>query len=248
MLGEEAGAGKKETLRNMYFDPLYLLLVAPAFLLSVIASVLTRSRFHRFAQVPTARGMTGADVARYLLDRAGLHHVEVVEHEGFLSDHYDPMQKVVRLSPEVYWGNSISSVAVAAHETGHALQHAQAYWPLMARTAIVPLASIGSSLAYVIIFLGMVMQALSLAYAGVILFTTVVAFQLITLPVEFDASARAKKILFQQGVIAPHERDGVSKVLSAAALTYVAAAASALLTLLYFLVRLGILGGREERD
>jgi hypothetical protein len=232
----------------MYFDPLYLMLVAPAFLLSVVASLLTRSRFHHYAQVPAVRGLTGADVARFLLDRAGIHHVDVVEHEGFLSDHYDPLQRVVRLSPDVYHGRSISSIAVAAHETGHALQHAEAWWPLQVRSAIVPLASIGSSFAYIIIFAGMAMQALSLAYAGVILFTAVVAFQLITLPVEFDASARAKRILFQQGVVAPHEREGVAKVLSAAALTYVAAAASALLTLLYFLVRLGLLGGRNERE
>jgi Zn-dependent membrane protease YugP len=228
------------------FDPLYLLFVAPAFLLSVVASLLTRSRFQHYAQVPAARGLTGAEVARFLLGRGGVHGVQVQEHEGFLSDHYDPTRRVVNLSPAVYHGRSISSIAVAAHETGHALQHAQLYWPLKVRTAIVPLASIGSSLSYVIILVGMVLNALSLAYAGVILFTAVVAFQLITLPVEFDASSRAKKILFDHGLVTPQERGGVAKVLSAAALTYVAAAASALLTLFYFLVRLGLLGGRND--
>jgi hypothetical protein len=233
----------------MYFDPLYLLLVAPALLLSIWASILTKKRFGDYARVPTARGLRGADVARYLLDQAGLRTVRVVEHEGFLSDHYDPRDRVVRLSPDVFRGSSISSVSVAAHETGHALQHAQAYWPLQFRSKIVPLATFGSSFAYVIIFVGMLLHAMSLAYFGVILFTSVVAFQLVTLPVEFDASARAKRILFERGLVTPQEQPGVSKVLGAAALTYVAAAASALLTLLYFLVRTGLLGGtsRDER-
>jgi hypothetical protein len=230
----------------MYFDPLYLVLMAPALALSIYASVLTKKRFADYARVPIARGLRGADVARFLLDQAGLHTVHVEEHEGFLSDHYDPRDRVVRLSPDVFWGNSISSVSVAAHETGHALQHAQAYWPLQFRSKIVPLATFGSSFAYVIIFLGMLVHAMSLAYFGVILFVAVVAFQLITLPVEFDASARAKRILFERGVVMPNERPGVSKVLSAAALTYVAAAASALLTLLYFLLRTGLLGGRRD--
>ena len=232
----------------MYFDPLYLLFLAPAMLLSVVASLLTRSRFARYAGVRTARGLRGVDAAQLILQRSGLHGVRVVRHEGFLSDHYDPSERVVRLSPDVYDGDSVSSVAVAAHETGHALQHAQHYWPLQFRTRIVPLASIGSGLSYIVIFVGMLLHAMSLAYFGVLLFTAVVVFQLITLPVEFDASARARHILFEHGIVTVAEREGVSKVLSAAALTYVAAAVSALLTLVYFLVRTGLLGGsREER-
>jgi Zn-dependent membrane protease YugP len=233
----------------MYFDPLYFVLIAPALLLSIWASILTKKRFAHYARVPNARGLRGADVARFLLDQAGLHTVRIVEHEGFLSDHYDPRDRVVRLSPDVFHGNSISAISVAAHETGHALQHAQAYWPLQFRTRIVPLASFGSSFAYIVIFVGMLLHAMSLAYFGVILFVGVVVFQVITLPVEFDASARAKRILFERGLVTSAERPGVSKVLGAAALTYVAAAASALLTLVYFLVRTGLLGGasRDER-
>jgi hypothetical protein len=233
----------------MYIDPLYIFLMIPGLILSLGASILTKRRFHHYARVGTARGLRGADVARYLLDQAGLRMVQVEPHEGFLSDHYDPRDRVVRLSPDVFHGTSISSVSVAAHETGHALQHAQAYWPLEVRTRIVPLATFGSSFAYIIIIVGLMLQAMSLAYFGVILFTSVVAFQLITLPVEFDASRRAKRILFEHGLVGIDERPGVSKVLTAAALTYVAAAASALLTLLYFLIRTGLLGGgaREER-
>ncbi len=165
---------------------------------------------------------------------------------GFLSDHYDPIKKIVRLSREVFNSKSVASIGVAAHETGHAIQHAKAYRPLMLRNAIAPTASIGSNLSWIIIMVGFVFGALGIVKLGIVLFSIVVVFQLITLPVEFNASAKAKEILYSQGILSSNELAGVSKVLSAAALTYVAAAASSIMTLLYFLIRAGFLGSRDE--
>ncbi|MCS6799988.1 MAG: zinc metallopeptidase [Myxococcota bacterium] len=227
-------------------DPLYFAMLAPAMLLSLWATFATKRRFAQFAEVPNARGMTGADAARAILDRAGLHHVRVEPHDGWLTDHYDPRDRTVRLSPDVYHGRSISALAVAAHETGHALQHAKRYWPLEVRTLAVPVASLGSNLGFILIAVGMLLSMAGLSLLGVILFSATVLFQLITLPVEFDASERAKKLLFDHGIIVPSEQAGVAKVLSAAAMTYVAAAITSVLTLLYFLIRLGVLGGRRE--
>jgi hypothetical protein len=171
--------------------------------------------------------------------------VEVKEGRGFLSDHNDPTKKVVKLSHDVYGSNSIAAIGVAAHETGHAVQHARAYSPLMLRNMMVPVASIGSNFAWIVIFLGFIMNALGLVKIGIILFSAVVLFQIITLPVEFNASARAKKMLQEYGIVSSGDMQGVSAVLNAAAMTYVAAAASAIMTLLYFLIRSGILGGDE---
>ena len=190
--------------------------------------------------------MTGADVAKEILTRNGLSHVAVVETGGFLSDHYDPAKKVVRLSPDVYRSSSLASIGVAAHETGHAIQHAKAYGPLTLRNMMVPLASIGSNLSWVIIFAGFIFGALGLVKVGIVLFSTVVVFQLITLPVEFNASARAKSILTSYSIVSKEEMVGVNKVLSAAAMTYVAAAISSVVTLLYFLIRAGLLGGGDD--
>lgn len=229
----------------IFFDPLYMAILAPAMLLSAWAAWATRSRFSKWGEVGTQRGMTGADTARWILDRNGLSDVAVEPSQGFLSDHYDPGARVVRLSPEVHQGRSISAVAVAAHETGHALQHQQSYAPLALRNAAVPLASFGSNFSFILILGGMLLGSLGLAKVGVVLFGSVVVFQLLTLPVEFDASRRAKEILLRSGLIVGDESRGVSKVLSAAAMTYVAAALTAILTLLYFLLRLGLLGGDE---
>lgn len=227
-------------------DPLYWVMMLPVLLLSLYASYRVKSAFKKYSKYTTSRRLTGAETARQILQSYGLGNVDVVETRGFLSDHYDPIKKVVRLSPGVYNSSSISSVGVAAHETGHALQHARAYKPLMFRNAIAPTASIGSNFSWIIIIVGFIFGSLGLVKLGIVLFSLVVIFQLVTLPVEFNASARAKEILASNGIVTPGELAGVSNVLSAAAMTYVAAAASAIMTLLYFLVRAGLLGGGDD--
>lgn len=226
-------------------DPLYWIMMIPVMIFSGIASFRVKSSFKKYSRVATRSGMTGADMAREILRRNGLTNVDVVETKGFLSDHYDPGKKVVRLSPQVFRSNSIASIGVAAHETGHAVQHARSYAPLMLRNVMVPVASIGSNLSWIIIFGGFLLGAMGLVKIGILLFAAVVVFQIITLPVEFNASARAKQMLASYGLLSTAELQGVNKVLSAAAMTYVAAAASAIMTLLYFLLRAGVLGGRD---
>ncbi len=225
-------------------DPLYIMMIAPVFLFSLWATLRVKTTFNKYSQVGSRSGLTGGEVARLILRQNGLGNVDVVETSGFLSDHYDPRQKVVRLSPEVYRSNSIAAIGVAAHETGHALQHAKNYGPLTLRNTMVPVASIGSNLSWIIIFAGLLLQMANLMVLGIILFTVVVAFQVITLPVEFNASTRAKQVLATYGILNSGELAGVNKVLSAAAMTYVAAAASALATLLYYVLRLFLL--RDE--
>jgi Zn-dependent membrane protease YugP len=231
----------------MYFDPVYFLFIGPALLLSLWASFRTKSAFNRWSKVATARGMSGAQAAHLLLERAGIRDVEIVPAHGFLSDHYNPVTKKLALSAPVYSSTSVAAVGVACHEAGHAIQHAQRYAPLWLRSMLVPTANIGSSLGYLGMMIGLVIQSQGLFFLGVILFSAVVLFQLVTLPVEFDASARAKKLAFDYGLVLESERAGMSKVLNAAALTYVAAAVSSLMTLLYFLLRAGVLGG-SSRD
>lgn len=227
-------------------DPLYWIMMVPVLVLSLVSSIRVKSTFGRYSRVASRSGMTGAEAALQILRRNGLTNVSVTETGGFLSDHYDPARRAVRLSPSVYRSNSIAAIGVAAHETGHAIQHAKAYSPLALRNAMVPVASIGSSLSWIIIIAGFIFGALGLVKAGIVLFSVVVLFQLITLPVEFNASARAKGMLASYGLVSPAELQGVSRVLSAAALTYVAAAASSVVTLLYFLIRAGLLGGRDD--
>lgn len=229
----------------MFFDPFYLVMILPAFLLSAWASWATRSRFEKWSHVPIANGATGESVARFLLDQNGLSNVRVVPVRGALSDNYDPRERVVRLSEPIFYGHSISSTAVAAHETGHAIQHAQRYAPMALRTLAVPLASIGSNLGMVILFAGFLLSLTPVIWAGVILFAGTVLFQVITLPVELDASRRAKAELLRLGVVGPNERDGISAVLTAAAMTYVGAALSSLSTLAYFVLRASSLGRRR---
>ncbi len=232
----------------MYFgiDPLYWIMMLPVLLLSMWASFRVKSTFKKFSKVGARSGLTGAQVAREILKRNGLGNIDVVETKGFLSDHYDPTKKIVRLSPNVYNSNSIASIGVAAHETGHALQHAQMYKPLTLRNTIAPTASIGSNFSWIIIVVGFIFGSLGLVKVGIVLFSLVVVFQLITLPVEFNASTRAKEILVSQGIVGSNEMSGVNSVLSAAAMTYVAAAASSIMTLLYFLIRAGLLGGGDD--
>ena len=229
----------------MMFDPVYLLFIAPALLLSLWASWRTRSAFKKYSRVPTARGLTGAQAARVLLDTGGVHDVEIVPAQGFLSDHYNPVTKKLALSEAVYGSTSVAAVGVACHEAGHALQHAQRYAPLWLRTALVPTANIGSKFGYFGMLFGLILQVQGLFVIGALLFAAVVLFQLVTLPVEYDASNRAKRLAFEHGLVFDQERVGMAKVLDAAALTYVAAAISSLMTLLYFLLRSGLLGGRR---
>ncbi|MCL4867340.1 MAG: zinc metallopeptidase [Anaerolineae bacterium] len=229
----------------MIFDPLYLLLALPAMLLGLYAQAKVKSNFNKYSQVRTARSQTGAEVARALLNSRGLYEVQVEESQGFLSDHYDPRSRTLRLSPGVYRSPSVAAAGIAAHEMGHALQHANGYVPLQIRSALVPAVQFGSSLAPWIIIIGFVIQFYSLAWLGVILFSGAVLFSLVTLPVEFDASRRAKQLLVSEGLLSVHETEGVNKVLDAAALTYVAAAIAAIGQLLYWVLRLS---GVARRD
>lgn len=228
------------------FDPLYLIIVGPAMLLAVWAQFKVKRAFSKYSKVGVSSRVSGAQAAATMLREAGLHDVGIEEVRGFLSDHYDPRKKVLRLSPQVYRGTSVAAVGVACHEAGHAVQHAARYAPLALRNAIVPVASIGSWLAWPMIFGGMILNMAGLAQLGVLLFAGLVVFQIITLPVEFDASRRAKERLAGLGIVGTSgESRGVAAVLNAAAMTYVAATIAALAQLLYFALRLGVLGGDD---
>jgi len=229
----------------MIFDPLYLLFVLPGVELSLWASARAKSAFKKYSKVRTARGFTGAEAAQALLRGAGITDVRIVRSKGVLSDHYNPMSKTLALSESVYGSDSIAAVGVATHEAGHAIQHARHYAPIWARSALVPTANIGSSIGYFAMMIGMFMASTNMVLVGAVLFSAVLLFQVVTLPVEFDATSRAKRLIVEQGIVTAQERKGVDAVLNAAALTYVAAAVSTLLTLLYFLWRSGLLGGRR---
>jgi Zn-dependent membrane protease YugP len=233
----------------MYFNPVYFLFLAPALLLAFIAQTWIRSAYNRGMQLRAA--MTGAEAARVILDKNGLVDVPVEETYGELSDHYSPQERVVRLSSEVYHTPSLTAVGIAAHEVGHALQHAFGYVPLALRNIAVPLARFGSPIGMLLLFagLGFVMTPFgrTLAWLGVILFGGVVVFQLINLPVEFNASTRGKQQLVQLGIVDAGEMQPVRSVLTAAALTYVAAALQSILQLMYFLMIL-LGAGNRSRD
>lgn len=216
-----------------YFNPLYLVFALPGLLLGLYAQARVRSAFAQYERVRSATGMTGAQAARRILDSNGLANVAVERVNGFLSDHYDPRQKVLRLSPQVYDTPSLAAVGVAAHEAGHALQDQQHYAPLQLRSALVPSVQIGGWVGPLIFFIGLSLNT-TIAWVGLILFGLTALFALITLPVEFDASKRAKQLLVSQGILAPQEIQGVNRVLDAAALTYVAAAIQAIMTLAYY--------------
>ncbi len=231
----------------MFFDPIYFLFLLPAILLAGWAQLKVRTAFAAASQVPPSSGLTGAQAAEGILSASGLRNVRVEMTQGFLGDHYDPRHKVLRLSPDVYNNRSLAALGVAAHEAGHALQDAQGYHMLVVRNAIVPMASVGSNLSWVLLLIGVMLNSLNLVLLGVALFTLVVVFQIVNLPVEYNASARAKDILVARGMISPSERATVSKVLDAAAMTYVAATITAILTLLYYLYRFGLLSS-SNRD
>lgn len=219
------------------FDPLYLAIVAPTLLLAVWASWRVKSIFTRYSNVGLRSGMTGAQAAAAVA-RSGGADVTIERHQGFLSDHYDPRTKTLRLSPEVYDGRSISSVAVGAHEAGHAIQDSHGYAWLGFRSHMVPMTQIGSNLWIYVFFAGLIFRYPPLINLGILLFGLVVVFQLVTLPVELDATKRAKLVLASSGIVStPEEALGVNRVLGAAAMTYVAAALSSIATLVYLLMR-----------
>ena len=233
-------------------DPLYLVLALPGLLLGAWAQAKVSRAFKRYSQVPTRRGETGAMVAAAILRDEGIRDVAIEQVSGRLSDHYDPTSRTLRLSPDVYSGRTIAAAGVAAHEVGHALQHAQGYRWLQMRSRLVPVLSITSKAAMPLIMLGFVLMWVGsftlgqlAIQIGAVLFAGIVLFQLVTLPVEFDASKRALAVLGRQGLLSTQEGQGAKAVLDAAALTYVAAAVSSLLTLVYFLIRAGLLGSRD---
>jgi uncharacterized protein len=215
----------------MFYDWTFIILI-PAIVISAIAQIKIKSTFSRYSKVSNINGYTGAQVARMLLDDNGLFDVPVELVRGKLTDHYDPSRRVLRLSDEVYSGNSVASVGVAAHETGHAIQHSKKYFPLVFRNSIVPVVNFSSNASWILLLLGMFTRTTGLINIGIILFSAVVLFQLITLPVEFNASNRALNILESKNVLYGDELKGAKSVLSAAALTYVAAALMAMLQLL----------------
>lgn len=228
------------------FDPVYLLFALPGLLLALFATWRTRSVFAEYSQVAPSTGMTGAEAAHRMLAASGVRGVHIEPTTGFLSDHYDPQARALRLSEDVFHGSSLSAVGVACHEAGHALQHAEGYRPLMWRSALVPVTQIGSSLSWVVLTAGFILHATGLVYLGIALFSASVLFALVTLPVEWDASARAKALMVRAGIVRPHERPHAGAVLDAAFLTYLAAAVSAILTLAYYLLRAGFFA-RDER-
>jgi uncharacterized protein len=222
----------------MYLDPKYFLFIGPAVLLGIWAQMRIRSAYAQAQQMGAP--LSGAAAARHVLDSAGLNQVAVEEIPGHLTDHYDPREKVLRLSTEVYQSRTLAAVGIAAHEAGHALQDALAYAPLAIRNAAVPMANIGTTISFPLILLGFFLNGnLFLIWAGILLFSAVVAFQVINLPVEFNASARAKTQLVSLGIINQDELRYVNKVLNAAALTYVAATLQSIMTLLYYVTRFG---------
>ena len=243
-MAEESDTGTVEST-SMIFDPTYFLFLLPGLALSMWASMRVKSTFNNYSKVRSARGMTGARAAQELLRGAGIDDVRIVRSRGTLSDHYNPVNKTLALSEPVYDSASVAAIGVATHEAGHAIQHAHNYAPLWARSALVPTAKIGSSVGYFVMLGGLFLSSTNMVLVGAVLFSAVLLFQIVTLPVEYDASNRAKALVLEHGIVTAQERQGVDKVLNAAALTYVAAAVTTLLTLLYFLMRSGLLGGRR---
>ena len=231
----------------MYFDPTYLLVVIGV-VLCMLASARVNSTYAKYARVRNHAGITGAMAAEQILRRSGIYDVQILRVSGKLTDHYDPANKVLRLSDSTYGSTSVAALGVAAHECGHAIQHATHYAPLSVRGALVPIANFGSGISWPLILIGLFMggqMSSLLINLGILLFSAAVLFQIVTLPVEFNASSRAMRILEGSGMLYSDEADKARKVLSAAALTYVAGAASAILQLLRLLI---LTGGRRRDD
>jgi Zn-dependent membrane protease YugP len=234
----------------MFFDPLYFVFMIPGLAFMLWAQSKVKGNYQKYAKVRNSAGVTGAQAARRVLDSQGLQDVAIEQVRGELSDHYDPRTRVLRLSEGVYSVPSIAAIGIAAHEAGHAIQHAKAYGPLKARTALVPAVGVGSNLGFGVLFLGIILNQPGLAWVGVGLFALATVFALVTLPVEFDATRRAKAALVQVGLVdggvgGGEESKGVAKVLDAAAWTYIAGFASSLLTLLYYVM---MVSGMRSRD
>ena len=233
----------------MYYSPdsmwTYVLIVLPAVLIALWASANVNSTFKKYAQIPSTSGFTGAEAARRILDANGLTHIRIEHVNGKLTDHYDPKAEVIRLSDSVYDNHSAAAIGVAAHEAGHAVQHAQGYFPLVVRNAIIPVCNIGSNLAMPLILLGLVLDVFGLCTIGILAFSLSTVFQLITLPVEFNASSRALAALASSGRFTDEDLSNAKKTLRAAALTYVAALAVSLANLLRLII---FVNGRRRRD
>jgi Zn-dependent membrane protease YugP len=231
-------------LTTGFFNSSYLIYMLPAILLMLITQMYVRSAYNRWSKVPARSAVTGADAAKRLMQYGALYGVSIEAVGGRLSDHYDPRTKVLRLSQGVYNSHSVAALAIAAHELGHAMQDKENYGPLRLRSLLVPAVNIGSYLGWILIIAGLMFNLLGLAWMGVIVFSGGAVFALATLPVEFDASARAKKLLRESGIIQTEEEArGVNAVLNAAALTYVAALVTAILQLLYYV---NLVGGRRR--
>ena len=228
----------------MYVDMYYIILVVPMILLSLICQANVSSTFNKYSKVSNARGLTGAEAARNLLKRSGILDVKIELVKGRLTDHYDPRTKVLRLSDNVYTGSSVAALGVAAHETGHAIQHAESYGPIALRGALVPVANIGSMAGPYVALVGFFFNFGILITVGILLFSVAVVFYLVTLPVEFNASKRALEMLERDNILSDREIVGSKKVLKAAALTYVASALVAVMSL----VRLVLLSRNRRRD
>lgn len=231
----------------MVFDMRYMIFMLPAFLLMMLVQWYVQSAYRRWSQVPARSRVTGAEAARRLIASGGLYSVQVEGVGGNLTDHYDPREKVLRLSRGVYDSYSVAALAIAAHELGHAIQDQEDYLPLRLRAALVPAVSIGSYLGWILIVIGLLIQATQLAWLGVLVFSLGALFALATLPVELNASARARQLLLNAGLITGEdEMQGVNNVLNAAALTYVAALVTAVLQLLYWISVVAGMGGRNR--
>lgn len=228
----------------MYVDTYYLILVVPMIILSVVCQVNVSSAFKKYGRVSTSRGLTGAEAARNLLKRNGILDVTIERVRGNLTDHYDPRKKILRLSDQVFSGSSVAALGVAAHETGHAVQHAESYRPLVLRGALIPVANVGSMAGPYMALIGLFFNSGLLINIGILLFSAAVIFYLITLPVEFNASARALEMLERDGMLSQAELGGSKKVLKAAAMTYVASALVAVMSL----ARLILLSRNRRRD
>ncbi|MFQ5340322.1 MAG: zinc metallopeptidase [Anaerolineae bacterium] len=228
----------------MFFDPLYLIITLPALLLAFYAQWKVRSAYGKYSKVPNERGVSGYQAAQELVQANGLYGIDIEGVQGELSDHYDPRGKVLRLSPGVANGRSIASLAIVAHEVGHAVQDHQGYAMMRFRSSLVPAANLGSNLGIWLVFGGIIFNLSGLAWVGIALFGAAVLFTLVTLPVELNASSRALDMLKKTNLLSQHDLKGAKSVLSAAALTYVAALAQAILQLLYFVMMLS--GGRRR--
>ncbi len=221
----------------LWYDYYYFVLVVPAIILSLIAQAKVKSTYNKFARISNSKHITGAQAAYNVLSHYGIQNVKIECGHGKLSDHYDPRVNVIRLSPEVYSGASIASIGIACHEAGHAAQHAQNYMPIKIRNMILPVANFGSSAGVLIAVMGYFLGFGLLVDIGIILFAAVVVFQLVTLPIEFNASSRALKVIDDTGMLDNDERTGAKKVLSAAAMTYVASLLVSLMSLIRLILR-----------